>query len=144
MGKDMDEACWVRCNLFSVCRKWEQLGFTRQLFDAEVSDVNHLEWVRRRDKTNGLEMGIRGDRVRRSRIGRIFDREERGRREGGGKGSGLGIFWEEGGRIYFGKWRLETRTSQQYLGDMERIGYARGFVTGMDMSKRELCRELYE
>jgi len=35
-----------------------------------------------------------------------FDREERERLEVKkvtGKGSGVGTFWEEGGRIYFGK-----------------------------------------
>jgi len=76
-----------------------------------VSDLSHVDRVGTRDKTNGLKVGFFGDRVRRSRIGRIFDREERGKWEGKkvlGKGSGVRTFWEEGGWIYFGKWRLEA------------------------------------
>ena len=72
----------------------------------KVSTLSHLDRVGTRDKTNGLEVEFRGDRVRRSQIGKVFDREVRGRWEGKkvlGKGGGMGTFWEEGDRIYFGK-----------------------------------------
>ena len=40
-------------------KRGEQLGFiTRQLLNAKVSDLSHVDRVSTRDKTNGLEVGF--------------------------------------------------------------------------------------